>query len=609
MQEFKQQRKLALLAFIFAFLAMIGFLAFTLFFTDERKIPSTHKSEDLVALRGSIYSKDNFSLVASKQVYRAQIDVRSIRPQKYELFLKLFQIYSGVSNEQMKTIRKKLRTHPRGYNVVLLKNIDAKHAHLLSLLAKKLYVQKFFKPFSDANGHVETRGLDILEHEQDRTYFAKDTLTPVIGYTRSILKDNIFINVGVKGLEKYYENCLNPVQDARIYGARDIGGNIILNKYSYRRKKIDGCNLHLNISLKLEKNVEREIDFANEDLKAKEILAAIMDSSTGHILALASTRRFNPQNRSSDLSVLNASAVEYPYEVGSIIKPLVFATAMRLGKLSLDEKINNFGGQYRLGKFIIRDDTLAKINNAKDVLIHSSNIGMIQIAKRLNNVELLTGLKLFNLDRKTGVDLPYEQSGSLPSPTLLSPTGKSVLSYGYGVRATFMQMLAAFNVFNNKGVYITPRIANYYVQDGSKTLLDKYTKHIRVLTPSLAATMKWLLGEVVRRGTGRQKLINGIALGGKTGTARIVVNGKYSSTNYNASFFGYADDGVHAYTIGVLVRVPTKANTYYASKTALPIFKQIVQILIDEKYLTPSSKPLVLSEPAQPTRKLGNVRF
>lgn len=596
MPEVKHQKRLALLAFFLSFLAMLGFLAFTLFFTDKRKIPSTHKSENLIALRGSIKTNDNFTLVSSKQIYRAQIDTRSIRKDKKQLFLKLFEIYSLATPKQMAKIKKML-AFKKG-SVILLKNIDAKRAHQLRELAKKLYIQKFFKPFVSLNGRVETRGLDIIEHEQDRFYSAKDTLTPVVGYTKTILKDNIFVNIGIKGLEKYYENCLNPVQDAKIFGVKDIGGNLILNKYSYKQDKIDGCDLYLNINLKLQKNVEKALDSANEDLKAKEIIAAIMESNSGHIIAMASTRRFDPANRSSDLSVLNASAVEYSYEVGSVIKPLVFATALRLGKLKLDEKIDNFGGQYRLGKFIIRDDTLAKIKNAKDVLIHSSNIGMIQIAKRLNNVELLTGLKLFNLERKTGIDLPYEQKGSLPAPTLLSSTGKSVLSYGYGVRATFIQMLAAFNVFNNDGVFITPLLAKSYYQNHAFTELKP--KKTKVLSPKLASTMKWLLGEVVKHGTGRQKPILGIELGGKTGTARIVVNGKYSSKNYNASFFGYANDRTQHYTIGVLVRVPTKENTYYASKTALPIFKDLVQLLIAEHYLKKSAKdviPLVTPKP------------
>ncbi|EJY7537165.1 penicillin-binding protein 2 [Campylobacter coli] len=591
MQEHKKNRvsKVAF-AYCMALFFMIIFLSSTFFLTSKRHIPNTEKDQYSLALRGNIITKDNFTITSSRQIYRAEIDLRSINKDKFDLFLKLFQIYSGISDDEIADIKKRIQKQKkRSYHFILSQNLDSKQASYLRDLAKKLYIQGFFKAFTNNLGKVETRGLSIIEHEEDRIYMSKDALTPAIGYTKMVLdpQSGILKNVGVKGLEKYYDDCLSPLQNEKIQGLKDIGGNIILNLNSLQQKKIDGCLLYLNISLKLQKSIEKAIDGRNEDLKANEIIVGVMDSKTGQILALASSRRYDPQNRGKDLSVLNASAIEYGYEAGSVIKPFIFTTALRLGKLKTDEVINTYGGAYKLGRFTIRDDHKMDQMTMEEVIRYSSNIGMIQIAKRLSNLEIIAGLKIFKFGEKSGIDLPYEQKGEIPNSKRLRDIEKSVLSYGYGLKTTFIQLLAAYNVFNNNGVYITPHLAEKFYQDGRFVSLEEDIKKEVILTPQAAQTMQKILIDVIEKGTGKKAITQGIIVGGKTGTARIAERQGYTSNRYNASFFGFANDTKHNYTIGVLVRNPTKPYSYYAAQSALPIFKDVVDILINEDFLTP----------------------
>lgn len=591
MQEHKKNRvsKVAF-AYCMALFFMIIFLSSTFFLTSKRHIPNTEKDQYSLALRGNIITKDNFTITSSRQIYRAEIDLRSINKDKFDLFLKLFQIYSGISDDEIADIKKRIQKQKkRSYHFILSQNLDSKQASYLRDLAKKLYIQGFFKAFTNNLGKVETRGLSIIEHEEDRIYMSKDALTPAIGYTKMVLdpQSGILKNVGVKGLEKYYDDCLSPLQNEKIQGLKDIGGNIILNLNSLQQKKIDGCLLYLNISLKLQKSIEKAIDGRNEDLKANEIIVGVMDSKTGQILALASSRRYNPQNRGKDLSVLNASAIEYGYEAGSVIKPFIFTTALRLGKLKTDEVINTYGGAYKLGRFTIRDDHKMDQMTMEEVIRYSSNIGMIQIAKRLSNLEIIAGLKIFKFGEKSGIDLPYEQKGEIPNSKRLRDIEKSVLSYGYGLKTTFIQLLAAYNVFNNNGVYITPHLAEKFYQDGRFVSLEEDIKKEVILTPQAAQTMQKILIDVIEKGTGKKAITQGIIVGGKTGTARIAERQGYTSNRYNASFFGFANDTKHNYTIGVLVRNPTKPYSYYAAQSALPMFKDVVDILINEDFLTP----------------------
>ncbi|EJR1747844.1 penicillin-binding protein 2 [Campylobacter coli] len=591
MQEHKKNRvsKVAF-AYCMALFFMIIFLSSTFFLTSKRHIPNTEKDQHSLALRGNIITKDNFTITSSRQIYRAEIDLRSINKDKFDLFLKLFQIYSGISDDEIADIKKRIQKQKkRSYHFILSQNLDSKQASYLRDLAKKLYIQGFFKAFTNNLGKVETRGLSIIEHEEDRIYMSKDALTPAIGYTKMVLdpQSGILKNVGVKGLEKYYDDCLSPLQNEKIQGLKDIGGNIILNLNSLQQKKIDGCLLYLNISLKLQKSIEKAIDGRNEDLKANEIIVGVMDSKTGQILALASSRRYDPQNRGKDLSVLNASAIEYGYEAGSVIKPFIFTTALRLGKLKTDEVINTYGGAYKLGRFTIRDDHKMDKMTMEEVIRYSSNIGMIQIAKRLSNLEIIAGLKIFKFGEKSGIDLPYEQKGEIPNSKRLRDIEKSVLSYGYGLKTTFIQLLAAYNVFNNNGVYITPHLAEKFYQDGRFVSLEEDIKKEVILTPQAAQTMQKILIDVIEKGTGKKAITQGIIVGGKTGTARIAERQGYTSNRYNASFFGFANDTKHNYTIGVLVRNPTKPYSYYAAQSALPMFKDVVDILINEDFLTP----------------------
>ncbi|HEB7523670.1 TPA: penicillin-binding protein 2 [Campylobacter coli] len=591
MQEHKKNRvsKVAF-AYCMALFFMIIFLSSTFFLTSKRHIPNTEKDQYSLALRGNIITKDNFTITSSRQIYRAEIDLRSINKDKFDLFLKLFQIYSGISDDEIADIKKRIQKQKkRSYHFILSQNLDSKQASYLRDLAKKLYIQGFFKAFTNNLGKVETRGLSIIEHEEDRIYMSKDALTPAIGYTKMVLdpQSGILKNVGVKGLEKYYDDCLSLLQNEKIQGLKDIGGNIILNLNSLQQKKIDGCLLYLNISLKLQKSIEKAIDGRNEDLKANEIIVGVMDSKTGQILALASSRRYDPQNRGKDLSVLNASAIEYGYEAGSVIKPFIFTTALRLGKLKTDEVINTYGGAYKLGRFTIRDDHKMDQMTMEEVIRYSSNIGMIQIAKRLSNLEIIAGLKIFKFGEKSGIDLPYEQKGEIPNSKRLRDIEKSVLSYGYGLKTTFIQLLAAYNVFNNNGVYITPHLAEKFYQDGRFVSLEEDIKKEVILTPQAAQTMQKILIDVIEKGTGKKAITQGIIVGGKTGTARIAERQGYTSNRYNASFFGFANDTKHNYTIGVLVRNPTKPYSYYAAQSALPMFKDVVDILINEDFLTP----------------------
>lgn len=571
--------------FFFAlFLSVIFYRA-----TLDRNLPKLQSSDFDSALRGSVITSDGFSVASSQKLYKAMVDTRNIDPDKKELFIKLYTLYSGDDPKKTRKILNK-----KGI-VTLSYEIDAKGAAYLKELARKLYRKKVFIPYQDPKtGLVSTQGMSILESGEKRIYMAQDTLTPVIGYVKKVEKNLITRVEGVKGIEKVYNDLLSSTQDELIKGPRDLSNTIILSGDAELSKRIDGYDIILNTPLKLQKVLEKMADNKLNDLIAKEIIIGVMEAKTGRVISLVSTERYDPSNiTKNDYEALNSTASEYAYEMGSVMKPIIFSLLLRENKVNPLEIINTYGGKYKLGSRIITDSHKNDHLSAEDIIVQSSNIGMIQLIERLSEAEIYGGLLDFGFSQKTGIDLSYEQTGLLPSvKELKNRTYKATVSYGYGLQATFIQLLAAYNAINNNGVMLPPHLIDRLEKYG-KSYKIKADEPKTILPLEVAKAMKRILIKVVEgeHGTGRGARIAGLSIGGKTGTAHIATAGGYSDKRYNASFFGFASDGERDYTIGVLVREPMKPYPYYfASWSALPVFKQVVHILIENGFLAPGSE-------------------
>ena len=560
---------------LFLFVLVVYFKVVT-----PRKMPTLEISKIEVSQRGSVYISDGFNLSSSNKLYRVSVVKKSIDPERMDLFIKLFSIYSGISQIEVAN-----KLSQRG-NIILSYAISPKDALNLKQLNRKLIKYGVFRSYED-NGRVMPKsGLSVEISGESRDYPYRDILEPIVGYTNKLESDGVTKPKGVKGVEKYYNEILESKQDGLYQGYRDIGFNIVLSKKATLRRKIDGQNIILTIPLKLQKKIENILDESNKTLNAKEIIAGIMDSNTGKILALASSNRFNPKEiKENDYSKLNPRFVEYSFEPGSIMKPVIYSILMEKRLVNPNEIFNLYNGIYKLGKYNIRDDTPKKYASAENIIILSSNIGMIQMAQRLDSKAYYNGLRAFGFSFPTNIDMPYEKSGLIPSQnTLQSSVYKGSVSYGYGIRTTFLQMLRAYGVFANDGYLITPYIRDYTLFNNKKIDINNGKNKINILSPYTVESIHNTLIKTVESGTAKQTKVDGIIVGGKTGTARMAVNGKYGD-KYIGSFFGFAKDEKSNYTIGVVVFESSVKNNYYSSQTAAPITNKIINTLIEEGYL------------------------
>ncbi|MBN2768217.1 MAG: penicillin-binding protein 2 [Campylobacterales bacterium] len=610
----QKSRKLLFLFTIFVFLFCFFLFSVYKIIHKERRLPTATTTIHDRSLRGNIISSDGYTLARSKKSYEASVRVDSIDPDKKELFIKLFSLYSDIPEAKIKQRFKDNKGNEiKKGTIILSRNIDARNAAQLKSLAYKLRRLDVFQSIKLPSGVEILYGLDVIENGESRIFPLFDVAAPVLGYVGDLREEDGYIRpIGKQGLERYYNKYIAYKQNGYLKGKRDVVGALIQNNESQSVPRINGLDLHLNISLSLQRRIEVILDSMKKELEADEILAGIIESKSGKVFTLASSNRYTPNNiKQKDIPVLNPNFAEYLYEPGSVIKPLTLAIAMQLGRVKPESEFELYGGTFKIGKYTITDDHKFDKLSAADIVAYSSNIGITQIAWLLSGKEFHDGLQSFGLSKPTGIDLARDLSGNIKSPNLLNHKIHSAnSSYGYGSMVSFMQLLKAYTAFNNEGVIPTPRIAAY-LEDvfGKHYTLPPTTDTLRPMSADVANTMKMILIRTVEEGTGKKAIYPGLEVGGKTGTAHIAKDGKYTR-EYQSSFFGFVNDKYgNKYTVGVFVIKPKKKYHYFAAQSAVPVFKKMVKSLVDLSYLSPEkieTSPQIKEEiytdtaPAQP---------
>ena len=575
--KFKNTHKIVFLFFLFVLgfgVSIFGFYSIT---EDENNQFSIKRTQIEEALRGNIYSAEGKLLSSSSSSYYLALNPQYLVPSKKELFIDTFHIYTGI---RKKHIRKKLKQKSR---VIFIKNLDEKTAIQLKALSQKLDYLEVFKTFTVGTKRVR-RGLEITKRNPLRSYPQKNLLEPVLG------SYNYRKQVSLLGLEKQYENILMPKQEGKIQSSKDVLGNIIYNEDSSLVLKEDGSSLVLHVNYTLQSHLERLLDAHQTKTNATEVLGVVMDSTKGYIYALGSSNRYNPQKiQKSTIKHMKVSAAQHLFEPGSIVKPLVLAYLLDKKRYKLDDVLDTENGTYRIARKVIRDTHPEKWQSVENSLIYSSNVAFAKMSQEITAINYRKYLVNLGFSQSSNIDLPYEEFGSLPNMQLMKyPITKASLGYGYGLNVNFLQIIKAFNIFNNHGKMIDPKLAkyilefSYYDQDEKSALINIEHESRQIVGKKTADDILMILRKTVLKGTGKKAQVDNIFTAGKTGTAHIFEKGGYKKL-YHSSFIGFANDKKSKFTIGVLFIKPQK--TYFSSKTAAPLFKEIVLRMVDLGWL------------------------
>ncbi|MCK4338255.1 MAG: penicillin-binding protein 2 [Candidatus Aminicenantes bacterium] len=384
-------------------------------------------------------------------------------------------------------------------------------------------------------------------------------------------------DAGQTGIELYFQSIL----------AGEAGKQI--NFFDAKRRKyrfeiikepVDGHDIILTIDETIQFIAEKELSNAMKERHAEWGTVIISQPQTGDILAMANYPTFDPNFNSPDFDMTDRiNSIHYIYDPGSTFKIVTASAAIEFHAVGQNDTFDCSAGSIKIAGKNFKDHSHYDILTFPEVIIHSSNVGTIQVGQFIGEKHLYDMIKKFRFGQRTGIDLPMEEPGLLWPTDRWSKRSLASLSIGYEISVTPIQMLMALNTIANHGMYIPPKVVKKIMISSNKRPAAK-KKPIRVISEQTASDIEAILQDVVRFGTGKTARIKGYTITGKTGTAqkRDPVTKRYMSTAHIASFVGYVSSIRPLFSIIVVIDDPK--GQYYGSQVAAPVFRAITSKIL-----------------------------
>lgn len=383
--------------------------------------------------------------------------------------------------------------------------------------------------------------------EKRRFYPGGPTASHIVGYVN-------IDNRGMTGMEKYIDN--QGLADLRALG---MTTDSPLEP------------VRLSIDLRVQNIVRDVLVNAMANFKAIGAGGVVLDAHTGEVIAMASLPDFDPNNPAGNEEGWLSRMANGTFEMGSTFKSFTIAMGLDSGKVSLKD---SFDARYpiRIGGFTIKDfHGKNRILTVPEIFQYSSNIGTAKVADLVGtdgHKEFLTRLGLLT---KMQTELPEV---AMPSqPRVWKKINSITISFGHGVSTTPLQTAVAGVALVNGGKLIDPTFL-----PRTREQADLVAK--QVLKPSTSDDMRFLFEWNGIKGSGKNARVEGFDVGGKTGTADKVVNGRYASDkNFNAFLAAFPIDNPRYVVLTIIDEPKTdKGNgAALAGNTAAPMAGEIIR--------------------------------
>ena len=315
----------------------------------------------------------------------------------------------------------------------------------------------------------------------------------------------------------------------------------------------------LSIDVRVQQVLTDEVGKAVEKFHAKAGGGIIEDIDTGEILGLVSLPDYNPnaedKRLTSDTQNKMTSGV---YELGSVIKAVTFSMAIDSGTASLKSSYDT-SQPLAIGKFRIHDLHSHAHQTLEEVFTNSSNIGTAKMAMAVGLDAHMEFLKKVGLLDRLVTELPESAKPLLPRHW--SKLASATAAFGHGFAVQPLQGLSVISDLINGGMAVPPTFLKR-----SKEEADALSH--RLIKPETSAVIQYLFRANVTHGTGEKSDVLGYRVGGKTGTAEKVVNGRYSKDKSLSSFIGAFPMDKPKYSILVMLDEPEGLPETYGFSTA-----------------------------------------
>ncbi len=378
-------------------------------------------------------------------------------------------------------------------------------------------------------------GIGFLR-ENRRIYTSGSTVSHLIGLVN-------IDNQGIAGIEKWL----------------DTNGLADLHRAGFATDRLQKP-VELAVDVRVEHALHDELSKAKDHFRAKAASGLVVNVKTGEIVAMVSLPDFDPNNpkEANDPDRINRLTTGV-YEMGSTFKAFTLAMVMDAGKADFNT-MWDARGALRYGRFAINDDhKMGRFINTKEVFTYSSNIGAARMALSVG----VEGHKAFlrkmgQLDR-LHTELP--ESASPLVPRRWGELNTVTIAFGHGMAVAPLQAVMGINALVNGGLLIPPTFLKRSEEEAQQ--LAK-----RVIKKETSDKMRFLMRLNAEIGTARKADVKGYYVGGKTGTAEKVINGRYAKKKVLTAFTAVMPCDDPQYQILIMLDEPQPAKETYGFITS-----------------------------------------
>lgn len=424
----------------------------------------------------------------------------------------------------------------------------------------------------------------IVVAEDNKRYY------PFGGLAAHILGFTGGYSQGLTGVESKYDELLSGMNGSVSY-LSDAAGRLMPGSSEKYVKPKDGLNLTLTIDKTIQSIIERELDQAMNRLQADSALTIAMNPKTGEILGMAARPGYEPgAYQEYDAEVYNRNLpIWMTYEPGSTFKIITLASALEEKKVDLLNDRFFDPGYVKVGGATLRCWKKGGHGSQTflQVVENSCNPGFVALGQRLGKEKLFEYIRNFGFGSKTGIDLNGEENGILFKLPQVGPVELATTSFGQGVSVTPIQQITAVSAAINGGKLYKPYVAKAWTHPETGEVVSETKPELvrQVISEETSERVRQALESVVANGTGGNAFIDGYRVGGKTGTAQKVVNGRYSPNEHIVSFVGFApaDDP----QIVVYTAVDNPQGIQFGGVVAAPIVRNIMKDALEYMKIPP----------------------
>jgi cell division protein FtsI (penicillin-binding protein 3) len=511
------------------------------------------------ATRGNIYSDNGSLLATSLPFYRVAIDPTLASKETFNkgvdsLSMHLATYFKDRSSADYKELLKDARSTGRQYIVLNRKKVNYQ-------AKKEMSTWPIFR-----DGRY--RGGVIFEKIDVRYRPFTNLSQRTIGYVNEE-------GQGV-GLEFSFDKALGG-QDGEALFQKIAGGTWKPVFDGTNVKAVDGLDIQTTIDINLQDVAETSLHRHMLQHDADEGTVVVMEVETGHVKAISNLTRGTGNTYHEKFN----HAVGGSLEPGSTFKLMTMIALLEDTDVRLTDSVATGKGEYTIYKEKVRDhhDGGFGTISVQQAFELSSNIAMAKLVDKHfkeRPYDFLAHIDRAKLNKPLGVQIAGEAYPKVKSPTDKGWSGISLpwMAYGYGLEMSPLQTLAFYNAVANNGRMIKPvfvtsiSLADQVIEEFSTETITN-----RICSGKTLGQLKVLLEGVVEYGTAKNLRNSHYRIAGKTGTAQILENGKYTK-KYITSFVGYFPAHAPKYSAIVVVKNP-RGWQQYGNNVAGPVFKEI----------------------------------